>query len=209
MSKSFASLSTNNTRTNTVDSGAGMILRVIFYFSPLMLMCFMMGSAIMSGTPFVFLFYFLALFLALLFRHLIWMLFGSTPVSRCGNEVYLPFVFSNYKEFMSTFVFVFSIVYVFGPYFNWKQASESSIFMFVLLIVYAVYDMSVRTIVSKCMSINRATVGSVFGNALMGGALGAAAQAIMMQLGLSKFMYYSNSANRPTKKVFRCGKVKK
>lgn len=204
MSKSLTS--------SPISSGTSTLMtfgHVIFYFSPLLLMCFMFGSAIMSGTPFVFLFYFLALFLALLFRHLIWMLFGSTPLSSCGNEVYLPFIFGNYKEFMSTFVFVFSIIYIFGPYFNWKQTRESSIFMFVFLIVYTMYDISVRAYVSRCMTMNRATAGAVLGNAFMGASLGAATQAIMVQLGLSKFMYYGNNTNRPTKKVFRCGKVKK
>lgn len=210
MNKSTSSSLTAVSRNNGAgDANPVMLFRIIFYFSPLILMWFMFGSAVMSGTPFVFIIYFLLLFLSLLFRHLIWMLFGSAPVSRCGNEVYLPFIFGNYKEFMSTFVFAFSILYIFGPYFNWKQASASSVFMFVILVVYAVYDLTVRAVVSQCMSINSATIGAVFGNIVMGGALGGASQALLSQLGLSKYMYYSTAVNRPTKKVFRCGKIKK
>lgn len=172
-------------------------------------MFFMCGSAIMSGTPFVFLLYFLLLFLALLFRYLILFLFKAPPIGNCGDMVYLPFIFGDHKEFISTFIFLFTLGYIFGPYFNWKSATESSVFMFVFLIVYAVYDYTMRAF-TGCMSsasvLNRYL--TVVGNIILGGGLGSLAQFGIVKLGIPKYLYYSSTVNRPTKKVFRCGKIK-
>lgn len=190
------------------ESDPFLLFKVILFFSPIMLMVFMLGSAIMSGTPFVFLFYFLLLFFALIFRHLLWMLFKSSPVTTCKNSAYIPFMFGDYREFMTTFIFVFTVVYVFGPYFNWNKANETSVFMFVFLISYAVYDLVFRLYFSQCVTQVSSTVMPVLGNILVGGLLGWLAEWIMVNFGLTKYMYYNNIANRPTKKVFKCGKVK-
>jgi hypothetical protein len=188
-----------------------MIFRILLLFSQFMLMFFMIGSATMSGTPLVFLVYFVLLFLSLLLRHFIFWIFNATPVSSCGNSVYIPFIFGNYKEFMSTFVFVFTICYIFGPYFSWKQANESSIFILLLLIIYTAFDFVVRASLTGCMkgmSINMKSVSTILGNIFLGGFLGGASQMLIVQLGLPKYLYYSNNVNRPTKKVFKCGKIK-
>jgi hypothetical protein len=99
--------------------------------------------------------------------------------------------------------------YVFGPYFNWKNATESSVFMLMVLIVYAVYDFTMRAF-TGCM--NGATLLNkyltVFGNIILGVALGGLLQVGVVKLGLPKYLYYSSTVNRPTKKVFRCGKIK-
>lgn len=184
------------------------LFSILMFFSPLLLMSFMLGSAIMSGTPFVFLFYFLCLFITLIFRHLIFMLFGVTPTTNCDNTIFLPFIFGSYKNFMSTFIFAFSIFYIFSPYFRWKQTNETTIFMFVFLIVYATYDLVVRAYYTSCMPMGWSTFFMAFGNIFLGGMLGWGANSMMSQLGLSNYLYYSNSATRPTKKVFKCGKIK-
>jgi hypothetical protein len=172
-------------------------------------MVFMVGSAIMSGSPFVFLFYFLLLFLSLIFRHLLWMAFKSTPVTTCKESVYIPFVFGDYKEFMTTFIFIFTIFYVFGPFFSWKNANETSVFMFVFLIAYGIYDLVSILYFSKCVAQGSSTAIPVLGNIIVGGLLGLFSQFLMKSFGLNKYMYYSNNVNRPTKKIFRCGKIKK
>jgi hypothetical protein len=199
--RSNVSLKTNSTPTSPV-----MLFSILFYFSPLLLMFFMLGSGIMAGTPFVFLFYLLIVFLVLMFRHLLWWMFKAAD--QCKETVYLPFIFHNYKDFMSTFLFFFTIVYVFGPFFNWKQANESSAIMFVFLIFYAIYDLVMRIYFTKCPTLTRSNIFAGFGNIVLGGFFGGLAQWGMSSLGLSKYLYYSNSVNRPTKKIFKCGKIK-
>lgn len=200
---------TSNQSPNNWSSDPFLLFKIILFFSPIILMSFMIGSAIMSGTPFVFLFYFLLLFTALIFRHLFWMLFNPSPVTKCNNSAYLPFVFGDYKEFMTTFIFAFTIIYVFGPYFNWKTANENAVFMFVFFIAYGIYDLIFRLFFSQCVQDVYSTIIPVLGNILVGGFFGLVAEWLMDYFGLTKYMYYSNNANRPTKKIFRCGKVNK
>jgi hypothetical protein len=194
-----------------VEPDSFMLFRILLLFSPLFLMFFMLGSAIMSGTPFVFLLYFLLLFLALLCRHFVLWILNANTISSCGNSVYIPFIFGNYKEFMSTFVFVFTICYIFGPFFIWKQANVSSVFILLFLIVYMSYDFVVRASLTSCMkgmSINMESIFTILGNIVLGGFLGGFSQWVIYNLGLSKYLYYSNSVNRPTKNVLKCGKMK-
>jgi hypothetical protein len=201
----------NTPITGKVVSDSFMIFRIILLFSPLIFMFFMLGSGNMTGTPLVFLLYFFVLFLALLFRHFVFWVLNTTPVSYCGDSAYLPFIFGNYREFMSTFIFVFTICYVFGPYFNWKQANESSVFMLLMLIIYTAFDFVFRASLTGCMrgmSINMKSVSIIFGNIIFGGFLGGFSQWIIVKFGLSKYLYYSTSVNRPTKKIFKCGKIK-
>lgn len=172
-------------------------------------MTYMLGSAIMAGTPVVFLFYFFFVLVAWGFRQLIWMMFQTNvlnPATKCGKSVFLP---GKYNEFVTTFLFAFTIAYVFGPFFSWKQATESSVYMFMGLIIYAVYDLVIRLYFTQCME--QYTWGNMWmigKNVLFGGILGTLGQGAMEYLGLSKYLYYSNNANRPTKKVLKCGKVK-
>jgi hypothetical protein len=203
-------ISSSNTfsKPSTGINPVFMFFRLLFYFSPWLMMFFMWGSALMSGTPFVFLFYFLFLFLALLFRHLLWWMFRMTSNVECGKTVYFPFIFGNYKDYMSTFLFAFTIFYVFGPFFNWKQSGDTSILMCVFLIFYATYDLFMRAFLTDCRVYNRAILMTILGNIFIGGLLGSATQGLMNQMGLSKYMYYTSNVNRPTKKVFRCGKIK-
>ncbi len=172
-------------------------------------MNYMLGSAIMAGTPLVFLFYFLFVLLAWGFRHLIWMMAtpdGTKPATRCGQTVYLP---GKYNEFVTTFMFAFTIMYVFGPFFYWRQATESSVYMFIGLIIYAVYDLVARLYFTQCMDqYTWGNVGLIAKNVLLGGILGAISEGTMKYLGLSKYLYYSSNVNRPTKKVLKCAKIK-
>ncbi len=141
---------------------------------------------------------------------MLWMMVktdANNPATRCGKSVFLP---GKYNEFVTTFMFAFTITYVFGPFFYWKQATESSVYMFIGLIIYAVYDLVVRLYFTKC--IDQYTWGIMWlivKNILAGGALGAGSQGVMKYLGLSNYLYYSSNVNRPTKKVFKCAKVKK
>jgi hypothetical protein len=47
----------------------------------------------------------------------------------------------------------------------------------------------------------------VFSNFFTSVVLGLFAGWAMVSFGLSKYMYYSNNSNRPTKKIFKCGKT--
>jgi hypothetical protein len=163
----------------------------------------------MAGTPLVFLFYFFFVLVAWGFRHVLWMMVKTeviNPATKCGKSVFLP---GKYNEFITTFMFAFTITYVFGPFFSWKQANESSVYMFIGLIIFAVYDLVGRLYLTKCM--DQYTWGNlwiILKNVLLGGMLGAASEWGMKSLGLSKYLYYSSNVNRPTKKVFKCGKIK-
>jgi hypothetical protein len=185
------------------------VAKIFFCFSPLFLMTYMLGSAIMAGTLVVYLFYFFFVLVAWGFRQLVWMMVKTevtNPATRCGKSVFLP---GNYNEFVTTFMFAFTIAYVFGPFFYWKQATESSVYMFIGLIIYAVYDLVVRLYFTKCM--DQYTWGNMWligKNVLFGAILGAGSQWAMKSLGLSNYLYYSSNANRPTKKVLKCGKIK-
>jgi hypothetical protein len=185
------------------------VAKIFFVFSPLFLMTYMLGSAIMSGTPFVFLFYFLFVLVAWGFRQLIWMMAKTDvlkPATQCGKSVFLP---GKYNEFVTTFMFSFTILYVFGPFFGWKQATESSVYMFIGLILYAIYDLFVRLYFTKCIpEYSWSNIWMIGKNVLFGGILGSISQATMKYFGLSKYLYYSNSVNRPTKKIFKCAKFK-
>jgi hypothetical protein len=207
----FSLLFLKHTMSNSIDrmNDPLVVAKIFFLFSPLFLMTYMLGSAIMAGTPLVFLFYFFFVLVAWGFRHLLWMIVKTdilNPATKCGKSVFLP---GKYNEFVTTFMFAFTIAYVFGPLFSWYQATESSVYMFIGLIIYAVYDLVFRIYLTKCM--DQYTWGNMWligKNVLFGGILGAASQAAMKHLGLSKYLYYSSNANRPTKKVFKCGKVK-
>ena len=200
----------------TAIPNSNITFRLLLLFSPLILMSFMIGAATMSGTPFVFLLYFFLLILALLVRHLSWLVFGVPIISTCGKSVYIPNYFTyHYKEFMTTFIFMFTISYIFGPYFNWKYATVSSLFMLIFFIIYAIFDFVIRIQFTKCIEWNNPPdakfkkIMTILGNVIFGGALGALSQMSVHKLGLSKYLYYSSDVNRPTKKVFRCGKMKR
>lgn len=197
-------------KSNTFDGSDDpwVVADLFFCMSPILLMTYMFGAAVMSGTLFVFLFYMLFVLLAWGFRHVLWMLVKTTPATSCGKSVFLT---GPYNEFITTCMFSFTIMYVFGPFFNWKQATESSVYMFIGLIIYAVYDLVVRLLRTNCMTgqYTWASGWLIGKNVLVGGMLGAASQGVMKSLGLSNYLYYSNNVNRPTKKVFKCGKIKK
>lgn len=184
------------------------LFKVLLFFSPIILLVFMFGSAVMSGTPFVFLLYMLFVFGSLVIRHLFLMMVNMpSTIGKCKSNVYFPFVFSGYKEFMSTFIFAFTIAYVFGPSFGWKSASENSIMMFVLLIMYAIYDLILRFILLPCIKIDSTVILSITGNIIFGIGMGLLSQFSLQQLNLSGYLYYGQNVNRPTKKVFKCGKI--
>ena len=182
--------------------------KVLLFFSPIILLVFMFGAALMSGSPFVFMLYVLFVFGSLMLRYLLLMMIKMpSQIGPCKSNIYFPFVFNGYKEFMSTFLFAFTIAYIFGPAFGWKSASENSIMMFVFLIMYAVYDLVVRFVLLPCIKIDRTVILSIIGNIVIGMGMGLLSQFSIQQMKLSGYLYYGHNVNRPTKKIFKCGKI--
>ncbi len=202
-----------------------LFFKILVYFSPLILMCLMMGNAIMSGSPIVFLIYLSAVYLSGAIRTIIYYLGEMTsnskeqPIDNCttimNNYLYTPIKKYNYSGNLSTFLFAFTIFYMFFPAGSFNLISSAQLTMFIILIVYFVYDLIMRGVIRSMMpdcttSINMvSSVFKILFECLLGGLFGFLSSTAIQSIGLGNYLYFSSNKNNPTKKVFRCGKISK
>jgi hypothetical protein len=198
--------------------------KILVYFSPLILMCLMLGNAIMSGSPVVFLIYLSALYLSGLIRFIIYYLGEMSTKNKpeqmdhcresMSKYIYTPLRSYSYSNNLSTFVFVFTIFYMFFPSGSFNLSSSAQLTMFIFLIIYLVYDLVMRSIIMSMMpgcpsvSWTSATFKIVL-EGLLGGLFGFLTSTGIQSIGLGNYLYFSSNKNNPTKKVFRCGKISK
>lgn len=198
--------------------------KLLVYMSPVILMFIMLGNAVMSGTPIVFLIYLGFLYLSVALRMAIYYLgtsvtkstsSSSSNVTECpmDNYLYTPIASYKYRANLSTFLFAFTIFYMFFPSGQFYLNSSSQLSMFLILIIYCVYDIVMRSIMSAnfpaCNESTRIKIFKSLSEMVMGSALGFLSSTSVVGLGMGNYLYYSKNKNTPTKKVFRCGTIKK
>lgn len=202
-----------------------LFFKILVYFSPLILMCLMLGNAIMSGSPIVFLIYLSAVYLSGAIRTIIYYLGEMTsnnkeqPIDNCttlmNNYLYTPIKKYKYSGNLSTFLFAFTIFYMFFPAGSFNMISSAQLTMFIILIVYFVYDLIMRGVIMSMMpncNANISILSSFFKilfECLLGGLFGFLSSTAIQSIGLGNYLYFSSNKNNPTKKVFRCGKITK
>ncbi len=188
-------------------------------------MCLMLGNAIMSGSPIVFLIYLSSVYLSGAIRTIIYYLGEMTNNSKeqhidncttiMNNYLYTPIKKYNYSGNLSTFLFAFTIFYMFFPAGSFNLISNAQLTMFIILIIYFVYDLIMRGVIRSMMpgcttSINiTSSFFKILFECLLGGLFGFLSSTAIQSIGLGNYLYFSSNKNNPTKKVFRCGKISK
>ena len=198
-----------------------LFFKILVYMCPVILMTLMFGNAIMSGTPIVFLLYLGMLYLSSAMRFLIYYLGkisskNDNTVSDCPameKYLYTPISDFQFKENLSTFLFAFTIFYVFFPSGSFYLNTQSQLSLFIILIIYCVYDIIMRgvmrTFLPNCNTKWVVQSFKLLVEMVLGALLGFMSSTAIKYLGMGNYLYFSSNKNNPTKKVFRCGKISK
>ena len=114
--------------------------------------------------------------------------------------------YTNYGNItLSTFVFTFTMMYLFLPMF---QLGVVNWYLITFLIIYVFFDLGVK-VMQGCLSISNqltSIIGDVFGGALLSGAIVAA----MYAGGSDRFLFFADSTANgticsvPRKQTFKC-----